>query len=65
MTGWAQIHLAGDAIQDAMTRLEYDLYYVKNISLALDTLILLHVLKSLFVFPEAQFAEGWDEARLA
>jgi lipopolysaccharide/colanic/teichoic acid biosynthesis glycosyltransferase len=64
MTGWAQTHLPSDGVEDTMAKLEYDLYYIKNISIGLDTLILLHTLKSLFVFSEPQFAEGWDEARL-
>jgi lipopolysaccharide/colanic/teichoic acid biosynthesis glycosyltransferase len=65
MTGWAQTHLSADGVEDTMAKLEYDLYYIKNMSLSLDTLILLHTLKSLFVFPEAQLPESWDEARLA
>jgi lipopolysaccharide/colanic/teichoic acid biosynthesis glycosyltransferase len=65
MTGWAQTHVPAGSIEDTMAKLEYDLYYIKNISIGLDTLILLHTLKSLFVFPEAQLAESWDEARLA
>ena len=37
MTGWAQIHRSENArVYDEMTRLEYDLYYVKNLSPSLD-----------------------------
>ena len=37
MTGWSQIHTAGqDSHADSLIRLEYDLYYTKHISLALD-----------------------------
>lgn len=47
ITGWAQIHLEGP-IQDTLAKLEYDFYYIKNMSLGLDTMILLHTFKSLF-----------------
>jgi lipopolysaccharide/colanic/teichoic acid biosynthesis glycosyltransferase len=44
MTGWAQV--APDAASyDTAAMLEYDLYYLKNMSLALDTFILFHTLK--------------------
>ncbi|MEK6749943.1 MAG: TIGR03013 family XrtA/PEP-CTERM system glycosyltransferase [Pseudomonadota bacterium] len=42
LTGWAQICFPyGASDKDAMGKLEYDLYYVKNYSLFLDLLILL------------------------
>lgn len=42
ITGWAQICYAyGASEEDAMQKLQYDLYYVKNYSLFLDLLILL------------------------
>ncbi len=42
MTGWAQIHYFGDGdVHDAMRRLEYDLYYVKNLSPSLDFSVML------------------------
>ena len=41
LTGWAQIRYAyGASVDDARRKLEFDLYYVKNNSLVLDTLIL-------------------------
>ena len=40
VTGWAQINgMDGDAIEDTITNLEYDLCYIKNISLGLDFFI--------------------------
>jgi sugar transferase (PEP-CTERM system associated) len=46
VTGWAQInHKYGDTIEDTITKLEYDLYYIKNLSPALDALIMFHTLK--------------------
>jgi len=42
ITGWAQVmYPYGASIEDAYHKLEYDLYYAKNISLRLDLLILL------------------------
>jgi lipopolysaccharide/colanic/teichoic acid biosynthesis glycosyltransferase len=38
---------SGNASQDALETLEYDLYYIKNASVALDAYILLHSLKPL------------------
>ncbi len=41
ITGWAQIRYPyGSTVEDAIRKLEYDLYYVKNMSLFLDVLIL-------------------------
>ncbi len=41
ITGWAQIRCPyGSTVEDAMQKLEYDLYYVKNMSIFLDLLIL-------------------------
>ena len=42
ITGWAQINMENDAsIEDAPQKLQYDLYYIKNRSLALEFLIML------------------------
>jgi len=46
ITGWAQInHEYADSIEDAIVKLEYDLYYIKNISWSLDLLIMFHTAK--------------------
>ena len=46
VTGWAQIHRSRPpGIEGILDKLEFDLYYIKNRSLGLDTLILLHALK--------------------
>jgi lipopolysaccharide/colanic/teichoic acid biosynthesis glycosyltransferase len=45
LTGWAAVHGAESA-QDTICQLEYDLYYVENLSPALDSLILLLALKN-------------------
>jgi sugar transferase (PEP-CTERM system associated) len=50
ITGWAQINYKyGDTFEDTITKLEYDLYYIKNVSLALDTYILFHTLKAMLL----------------
>jgi lipopolysaccharide/colanic/teichoic acid biosynthesis glycosyltransferase len=50
MTGWAQVNLDHrPEIEDTMAKLEYDLYYIKQMSLGLDTLILLHTVKSMLM----------------
>ena len=42
ITGWAQVKFPyGASVEDAMSKLQYDLYYVKNHSLFLDLMILL------------------------
>ncbi len=42
ITGWAQINMQNDAsVSDAPEKIQYDLYYIKNRSLALDLTILL------------------------
>ena len=42
ITGWAQVRFSyGASVEDAMNKLQYDLYYVKNHSLFLDFMILL------------------------
>ena len=46
ITGWAQVHYGyGDSVEDAVQKLRYDLYYVKNNSLLLDILILIDTVK--------------------
>lgn len=41
ITGWAQVRYAyGASVEDAIQKLQYDLYYVKNNSLFLDLMIL-------------------------
>ena len=46
ITGWAQVRYGyGASAEDALQKLQYDLYYVKNNSLFLDVLILIDTLK--------------------
>ncbi|MDD2876206.1 MAG: TIGR03013 family PEP-CTERM/XrtA system glycosyltransferase [Acidiphilium sp.] len=46
LTGWAQINYPyGASLDDARSKLSYDLYYVKNASIAFDMLIILQTLR--------------------
>jgi sugar transferase (PEP-CTERM system associated) len=55
ITGWAQINYKyGDTIEDTIAKLEYDLYYIKNMSWSLDTYIIFHTVKAMLLFRGAQ-----------
>ena len=55
ITGWAQINYKyGDTLEDTITKLEYDLFYIKNLSFALDTYVILHTLKAMLLSRGAQ-----------
>jgi sugar transferase (PEP-CTERM system associated) len=46
VTGWAQVRYHyGSSVDDAIQKLQYDLYYVKNHSLVLDTLVLFETVR--------------------
>lgn len=47
LTGWAQIRYPyGASREDALRKLEYDLYYIKNISIAFDLVVIFHTIKT-------------------
>ena len=51
LTGWAQVsYHYGSSVQDALTKLQYDLYYVKHRGPVLDAVIALHTLRVLVTF---------------
>ena len=55
ITGWAQINYKyGDTLEDTAVKLEYDLYYIKNMSLSLDTYIIFHTVKAMLLSRGAQ-----------
>lgn len=55
ITGWAQInHKYGDTIEDAVVKLEFDLYYIKNLAISLDAFIIFHTLKVMLFSEMAQ-----------
>lgn len=61
ITGWAQINYPYAASVDAARRkLQYDLYYIKHMSLFLDTMILLRTFKTILV--GLRHSEEDDEA---
>ena len=46
ITGWAQINYQyGSSIEDAVTKLQYDLYYIKHLSIYLDMMTLIGTVK--------------------
>ncbi|MEP7351661.1 MAG: sugar transferase [Acidobacteriota bacterium] len=55
ITGWAQInHKYGDTLEDTVTKLEYDLYYIKNLTPSLDAYIIFHTVKVMLLSRGAQ-----------
>jgi exopolysaccharide biosynthesis polyprenyl glycosylphosphotransferase len=55
VTGWAQIRYTyGASIEDAVEKLQYDLFYIKNMSIALDLVILIETLKTVILRRGAQ-----------
>jgi sugar transferase (PEP-CTERM system associated) len=50
ITGWAQVRYTyGASVEDAMQKLQYDLYYIKNASVSLDLLIVLETIKTVIL----------------
>ena len=48
LTGWAQVKYPyGASVEDAKQKLQYDLYYIKNQSLVLDTIIFFETVKTI------------------
>jgi exopolysaccharide biosynthesis polyprenyl glycosylphosphotransferase len=55
ITGWAQInHKYGDTVEDTIVKLEYDLYYIKNLAPALDAVIIFRTAKVMLLSRGAQ-----------
>jgi sugar transferase (PEP-CTERM system associated) len=55
ITGWAQINYKyGDTLEDTVTKLEYDLYYIKNMTMGLDLYIIFHTVKAMLLSRGAQ-----------
>jgi sugar transferase (PEP-CTERM system associated) len=49
ITGWAQVQYAyGSSIEDAFNKLEYDLFYLQNMSLTFDLAIILQTIRIVF-----------------
>jgi sugar transferase (PEP-CTERM system associated) len=55
ITGWAQInHKYGDTLEDTLLKLEYDLYYIKNLNVTLDLYIMFQTAKVMLLSRGAQ-----------
>jgi sugar transferase (PEP-CTERM system associated) len=55
ITGWAQInHKYGDTLEDTLLKLEYDLYYIKNLNMTLDLYIMFQTAKVMLLSRGAQ-----------
>ena len=47
VTGWAQVRYSyGASVEDAIEKMQYDLYYVKHMSLMFDLMIALETIKT-------------------
>jgi len=50
LTGWAQVRYTyGASVEDAMEKLQYDLFYIKNMSIAFDLYIVVSTIKTVLV----------------
>jgi sugar transferase (PEP-CTERM system associated) len=50
LTGWAQVRYAyGASVEDALEKLQYDLYYIKNMSIALDVFVIFETVKTVIL----------------
>jgi lipopolysaccharide/colanic/teichoic acid biosynthesis glycosyltransferase len=47
LTGWAQVRYSyGATVEDAMEKLQFDLFYIKNFSISLDLFIIFETMKT-------------------
>ena len=50
VTGWAQVRYPyGSTVEDALEKLQYDLFYIKNLSVALDLFIVFATIKTVLL----------------
>jgi sugar transferase (PEP-CTERM system associated) len=50
VTGWAQVRYTyGASVEDALQKLQYDLYYIKNMSVALDIFVMVQTVKTVLL----------------
>jgi len=55
ITGWAQVSYSyGDSVEDAVEKLNYDLFYIKNMSTIMDVMITLRTIKTVLFGKGAQ-----------
>jgi sugar transferase (PEP-CTERM system associated) len=54
LTGWAQVRYTyGASTEDALQKLQYDLYYIKNLSIGLDLYIMFETIKTVVLWKGA------------
>jgi lipopolysaccharide/colanic/teichoic acid biosynthesis glycosyltransferase len=47
LTGWAQVQYSyGSSVEDALQKLQYDLFYIKNMSMRLDLFIVFKTIQT-------------------
>jgi lipopolysaccharide/colanic/teichoic acid biosynthesis glycosyltransferase len=50
LSGWAQVRFTyGASVEDSMEKLQYDLFYIKHMSISLDVIIMLETLKTVIL----------------
>jgi exopolysaccharide biosynthesis polyprenyl glycosylphosphotransferase len=50
LTGWAQVRYTyGSSVEDALEKLQYDLFYIKNLSIPLDLFIVFSTIKTVIL----------------
>jgi lipopolysaccharide/colanic/teichoic acid biosynthesis glycosyltransferase len=50
ITGWAQVSYGyGASVDDAIEKLNYDLFYIKNMSIFMDLMIVMRTIKTVLV----------------
>jgi lipopolysaccharide/colanic/teichoic acid biosynthesis glycosyltransferase len=55
ITGWAQVkYKYGNTVEDSKEKLQFDLYYIKNMSLGLDLMIMFQTIKIVLLGRGAQ-----------
>ncbi|MEO6487032.1 MAG: sugar transferase, partial [Thermoanaerobaculia bacterium] len=50
LSGWAQVRYTyGSSVEDALEKLQYDLFYIKNLSIPLDLFIIFSTIKTVIL----------------
>jgi lipopolysaccharide/colanic/teichoic acid biosynthesis glycosyltransferase len=50
LTGWAQVRYTyGASVEDALQKLQYDLFYIKHMSISLDLFIIFSTIKTVIL----------------
>ena len=50
LTGWAQVRYTyGASVEDALMKLQFDLFYIKNMSLSLDLFVIASTIKTVLL----------------